>query len=323
MTDKAVLGVEADIGGTHARFAVAEMADGRLTLGRPKVLQTRDYPSLQEAFAAYAADLGERPRRAAFAVAGPVGQDDFKLTNSSWHFRQSTLKDDLQLDGVWLVNDFAAIAHAVPHCAADDFQALGEVAFRLPGQGAISIVGPGTGLGVGLLVRHRHQDVVVPTEGGHAGFAPPDSDGLALLQSLLKQMPRVSAERVLCGDGLALVYKAVAAQPEASTPPDPIALWDAAIAGRDELAARALDRWLVLLGMFAGDVALTQGAGAVVMAGGILPRLGAARVAAPFLAGFCSKGRFTAAMKALPVAILATGQPGLMGAAALLKSHSV
>ena len=321
MTDKAVLGVVADIGGTHARFAVAETANGQLTLASPKVLLTKDYASLQEAFAAYAAGLAAPPRRAAFAVAGPVGQDAFKLTNSSWHFRQSTLKDDLQLDGAWLVNDFAAIAHAIPHCPPADFQVLSEAAFDLPRQGAISVVGPGTGLGVGLLVRRRDEDVVVPTEGGHAGFAPPDGDGLVLLQSLLNQMPRVSAERVLCGDGLTLIYKALSAQPDEAR--DPIALWDAAIAGQDALAAKALDRWLVLLGMFAGDVALVQGAGAVVMAGGILPRLGAGRVTPSFMAGFCSKGRFTAAMKALPVAILATGQPGLMGAAALLKSHSI
>jgi glucokinase len=321
MTDKAVLGVVADIGGTHARFAVAETAeDGRLTLAAPKVLLTRDYPSLQAAFAAYAAGLPAPPRRAAFAVAGPVGQDAFKLTNSSWHFRRSTLKDDLQLEGAWLVNDFAAIAHAIPHCAPGDFQTLGEAGFSLPELGAVSVVGPGTGLGVGLLVRRHGEDVVVPTEGGHAGFAPPDSDGLAMLQSLLKGMPRVSAERVLCGDGLVLVYKALTAQTDAR---DSIALWDAVIAGKDDLAAKALDRWLYLLGMFAGDVALTQGAGAVVMAGGILPRLGAARVTTSFIAGFCNKGRFAAAMTALPVAILAAGQPGLMGAAALLKSHSI
>jgi glucokinase len=250
-----------------------------------------------------------------------VGQDEFKLTNSSWHFRQSILKDVLHLDGAWLVNDFAAIAHAIPHCTPDDFQSLGEVAFVLPDQGAVSVVGPGTGLGVGLLVRRRDEDVVVPAEGGHAGFAPPDSDGLAMLQGLLKQMPRVSAERVLCGDGLALIYRAE--NPEMVNAPDPIALWEAAIAGKDDLATRALDRWLMLLGMFAGDVALVQGASAVVMAGGILPRLGAGRIAGAFMAGFCNKGRFAAAMKALPVAILGAGQPGLMGAAALLKSRSV
>ena len=322
MTDKAVLGVVADIGGTHARFAIAQMAeDGRLALGNPKVLLTKDYPSLQQAFAAYAAGLAAPPRRAAFAVAGPVGQDEFKLTNSNWHFRQSTLKDALQLDGAWLVNDFAAIAHAIPHCPASDFEALSDAAFVLPGQGAISVVGPGTGLGVGLLVRRQDEDVVVPTEGGHAGFAPPDNDALVMLQSLSKQMPRVSAERVLCGDGLALVYEALS--PQAGGVRDPIALWDMAITGKDVPATKALDRWLALLGMFAGDVALTQGAGAVVMAGGILPRLGAERVATSFMAGFCNKGRFTAAMKALPVAILAAGQPGLMGAAALLKSHSL
>ena len=305
----AVLGVVADIGGTHARFATAILSGERLELRDLDVLHTGDFPSLETAFAAYATDHHPSPRRAAFAIAAPLGQDDVKLTNNDWRFRQSLLKDSLGIEAAYFVNDFAAIAHAVPHCPESDFRSLTQTAFVLPRQGSISIVGPGTGLGVGLLIRQGERDMVVPSEGGHIGFAPPDAAGIEMLRALLEQQPRISAERILCGDGLVHVYDMIATG-KGTAAPEPIALWDAAINGNDPLANAARDRWLYLLGMFAGDIALAHGGQAVVLAGGILPRLGARLTAEVFLSGFCNKGRFAAAMAKLPVALLCAAQPG-------------
>ncbi len=317
MNPDRILGLVADIGGTHARFALARSDDdGPLSLDALKVLQTGDFPSLDAAVGAYCAGLKSPPRRAAFAVAGPLAADEVKLTNSAWQFRQSTLKDVLGLDAVCLINDFAAIAHALPHCASGDFQSLTGTPFVLPRKGVVSIVGPGTGLGVGLLLRRPGEDIVLPSEGGHIGFAPPDQAGIALLQDQLARQPRLSAERVLCGDGLALVYQAMGGKPGA----DVIALWDTAIAGREALALQALDRWLYLLGAFSGDIALAHWAQGLVIAGGILPRLEARLDSGAFLRGLRNKGRFSSAMTALPVALLTAAQPGLLGAGAVLKA---
>jgi glucokinase len=317
MTPDRVLGLVADIGGTHARFAIARSDDaGRLSLDDLKILHTGGFPSLDAAVAAYCAGLKSPPRRAAFAVAGPLAADEVKLTNSAWHFRQSTLKDVLGFDAVCLINDFAAIAHALPHCPSTGLRSLTGAGFALPQKGVVSIVGPGTGLGVGLLLRRSGEDIVLPSEGGHIGFAPPDEAGIALLHDQLARQPRLSAERVLCGDGLALVYEAMGAKAGA----DPVALWETAMAGGEAQTSQALDRWLYLLGMFSGDIALAHGAAGLVMAGGILPRLGDRLDSGAFLRGLRNKGRFSAAMAALPVALLTVPQPGLLGAGAVLKA---
>jgi glucokinase len=317
MADKSALGIVADIGGTHARFALAGLTPGgTLELTHCHTFPTADFPSLEEAVSAYRGKVAVPPR-AAFAVAAPLSADEVKLTNSAWRFRQSELKQSLDLEQLVLINDFAAIGHALPYCSAQDFQSLnGAGAFALPQSGAISIVGPGTGLGVGLLLRQPGADSVVPSEGGHIGFAPPDPDAFRMLEALWQVHGRVSAERLLCGDGLIHFHEALGGKPAKA-----VALWQAAIKGEDPIATAAMERWLYILGMYAGDIALVHGAAGVVMAGGILPRLGPSLRADIFMAAFCDKGRFSQGMARLPVAMLCNGQPGLLGAAAVLKAE--
>lgn len=312
--------VVADIGGTHARFALARIADGGVAaLGPSTVMTAAGYASFETAWATFAAIVGRAlPTAAAIAVACPVGGDVLKLTNNPWRIRPAQLAAALGVDSLTLVNDFAAVAHAVAHAGEADLIPLCGPAGPLAAEGVVSIVGPGTGLGVAALVRDGDGYRVVATEGGHSAFAPLDAVEDALLARLRARFGRVSVERVVAGPALADWYAMLAAAEGRAA--EPIALptlWAAALAGDDRLAAAALDRFCLCLGAVAGDIALAQGGFAgVVIAGGIGLRLTHQLPASGFRERFVAKGRFAYLMAAIPVRILAHPQPGLFGAAA-------
>jgi glucokinase len=311
--------VVADIGGTNARFAIAELDGDRvITLSHQIVLKTAEYADLASAWRAFAAQLGEPPPRAAgVAIAGPVVGETLTLTNTNWVIRPAELKQALELDRLALVNDFAAVAHAVAHLGEDQLRTICGPERALPGEGVISVVGPGTGLGAALLVRNGGRYGVIATESGHAGFAPGDDVDDAILARLRARLGRVSVERVVSGPGLVAIYNALAERQGA--PPfagDDRALWSAALAGEAGLAAAALERFCLCLGAAAGDVALAHGARGVAIAGGLGLRLADVLPRSRFVEGFVAKGRFEQHMAAMPVKLVLHEQPGLLGAAA-------
>lgn len=313
--------VAADIGGTHARFALARLdADGRVTdLGEPLVLRCADHASLEMAWEAFAAHVGQPlPRAAAIAVAGPVVGEELKLTNNPWVIRPALVNQTLGVDAHVLVNDFEAVAHAVGASGPDQFRHLCGPDRPLPDTGIISVLGPGTGLGVGLLVKRGGDDwQVLPTEGSHGDFAPTDAIEDAILRHLRHRFGRVSAERVISGPGLADIHAALAALQGRAVPPmDDKALWALAMSGTDSLATAALDRFCAALGGFAGNMALAHGAGAVVIGGGLGARLADHLPRSGFAGRFVAKGRFETLMRSLPVKLITHPQPGLFGAAA-------
>lgn len=311
--------VAADIGGTHARFALAEIADGRVVdLGREVVLKTAEHASLQTAWEAFAADIGRPlPRAAGIAVACPIQGDALQLTNNPWSIRLSLIGDTLGLDRFSVVNDFAAVAHAVARVRPDHLRHLCGPDVPLPTEGIISVVGPGTGLGVAALFRTPAGYHVLPTEGGHVDFAPLDSLEDAMLHQLRQRYRRVSVERVVAGPGLGEIYRALAAvEGRAVELHDDRALWSAALAGEDSLAIAALDRFCLSLGAVVGDIALAQGAAGVVIAGGLGLRLADHLPRSGFGQRFSAKGRFEAMMSSIPVKVITHPQPGLFGAAA-------
>jgi glucokinase len=320
--------VAMDIGGTHARFAIATLAPGTAPhLSPPVTLPTADYPGLAAAFADFATRAGRPlPRRAALAVACPVDGDRLQLTNNPWVLHRTTLAAELGFDELCILNDFAAIGHAVPQLAPADLVPLCGPATGLPPAGTISIVGPGTGLGVGLLVRApiagAAQDIVVPTEGGHIDFAPCDDFEDRLLARLRHHHGRVSIERVCAGPGLAAIHAALAEAAGKAVPPrDDRQLWQAAIDSTDPLAAAALQRFCAALGTAAGNIALAHLAGAVVLAGGIPPRILPQLRASDFGARFRAKGRYEALMATTPVYVCVHPDPGLFGAAAAFAAR--
>ena len=311
--------VAADIGGTHARFAIAEI-DGDKVVGlRSEVtLKAGDYASLQTAWEAFGVEIGRPlPRAAAIAIAGPVTGEVLKMANNPWVIRPALINEKLGVDDYTLCNDFAAVAHAVAAVGPESLRHLCGPEQPLPDDGVISIVGPGTGLGVAQLVRREGGYEVVPTEGGHMDFAPLDSIEDAVLARLRARFRRVSVERVVSGPGLVSIHEALSAlEGRALEQTDDKALWTAGLAGTDSLAAAAVDRFCLSLGAVTGDLALAQGAVAVVIAGGLGLRIADHLPRSGFGTRFVAKGRFEGRMAAMPVKLLTYPQPGLYGAAA-------
>lgn len=308
--------VAVDIGGTHARFAIAAVKGGRvIRLDDPVTLKTSDYASLEAAWDAFAGSYSGAPRAAAIAVASPVDDSVIRLTNNSWTIQPATLADRLGVDQLMLLNDFGAVGHAVAQCGPEHLLHVSGPDASLPERGIITVCGPGTGLGVAQLLRTDIGYRVIATEGGHIDFAPLDVFEDRLLQTLRNTHTRVSVERVCSGPGIVAIHD-VLAKGQTITHRDDKAIWTAALAGGDRLATTALDRFLLTLGSVAGDLALAQGAQGVVLAGGLGLRLKDHFAQSGFAERFVAKGRFRQRMAQLPVKLITHPQPGLFGAAA-------
>jgi glucokinase len=311
--------VAADIGGSHARFALANVEGGQVTsLGEAVTFKTVEHTSLQTAWETFSEQLGRAlPRAAAIAVACPIAGEMLKLTNNPWIIRPAMIGERLGVDRVTLVNDFGAVGHAVVRVGREHLSHLCGPDVPLPEQGVISIVGPGSGLGVAHVLRREGRNHVIECEGGHIDFAPLDGIEDMILARLRKRYRRVSAERVVSGVGLANIYEGLAAiEGRAVETLDNRTLWTTALAGDDSLAVAALDRFCLALGSIAGDIALVHGANAVVIAGGLGLRIAHLLPSSGFAGRFAAKGRFESRMASIPVKVITHPQPGLFGAAA-------
>ncbi|KUR77997.1 glucokinase [Novosphingobium sp. Fuku2-ISO-50] len=311
--------VAVDIGGTHARFAIAEVAGGKVVaLGEAVTLKTADHASFQLAWHEFQRlSGGKLPNAAAIAVAGPVGGDIIRFTNNPWIIRPALIPEKLGAERYVVVNDFAAVAHSVAQADDAHFIHVCGPDEPLPSAGAISVVGPGTGLGVALLLRHAHGYHVQPTEGGHIDYGPLDRIEDQILARLRHRHRRVSVERVVAGPGIVDIYETLAGiENHPITQRDDKALWAAGMDGSDPLAAAAVDRFCLSLGSVAGDLALAHGAKALVLAGGLGYRIRDTLVTSGFADRFRAKGRFEGLMAAMPVKLITHPQPGLFGAAA-------
>lgn len=319
--------VTVDIGGTHARFAIASISDnGTISLGEPETLHTADHASFQTAWEDFRGRCGgSLPKAAAMAIAGPVGGDVIRFTNNPWIIRPALAQEKLGVDQLTIVNDFEAVAHAVARADKDQFLHLAGPDVPLTQDGTISVLGPGTGLGVAHLWRGAGSYRVQATEGGHIDFAPLDSIEDAIVGRLRKRHNRVSVERVVAGPAISDIYQTLAAMERKAVPElDDIAIWTKGVSGEDSLAAAAVDRFCLSLGSVAGDIALAQGGfGGVVIAGGLGYRIRETLLTSGFAERFKAKGRFESLMASIPVKLIIHPQPGLFGAAAAFyKDHS-
>lgn len=323
----AALDLIADIGGTNARFALTDASDPTRPLLAQQVLPCADFASLQHAAQTYLAQVGARPGRAAIAVACPVTGDAIRLTNRAWSFSQSELRAALQLRSLKVLNDFGAVAQAVPALGPEDRRTLhGDPAGPL--LGPVSVLGPGTGFGVALLVGSATRGwLEVETEGGHVTFAPIGDEEARISRWLSARYGRTSTERLLCGTGLAHIEAVLALGDEAprldaldGALRDPAEIVSAALAGTDLSARRALARFCAVLGSVAGDAALIHGARTVMIAGGIVPRFIPFVQTSAFRERFLAKGRFAAHLEGVSVHVITHPQPGLLGAAVALSA---
>ncbi len=318
--------VSVDIGGTHARFAIATIADdGTITLGEPETIHTEDHASFQTAWEDFRERMGgSLPPRVSMAIAGPVGGEVIRFTNNPWIIRPALIGEKLGCDTYSVVNDFEAVAHAVARVSEDEFIHLTGPDEPLAPTGRLSVLGPGTGLGVAHLYREADGTYrVSATEGGHIDFAPLDSIEDAILARLRKRHTRVSIERVVSGPAITDIYQTLAAmEGKAVAEEDDIDIWKRGLEGSDSLAAAAVDRFCLSLGSVAGDIALAQGGfGGVVIAGGLGYRIRHTLLKSGFAERFRSKGRFQSLMASIPVKLITHPQPGLFGAAAAYASE--
>jgi glucokinase len=307
-----------DIGGTNARFALQRTPHA--TISDICTLSCADHAGPLEAIHSYLRQIDTpAPRCAAIGVANPITGDFLKLTNNTWAFSVETLRKELQLEVLYFLNDFKALALSLPHLKGDDILQIGG-GCAVEGA-AIGVIGPGTGLGVSGLLRNLDGSAVaVEGEGGHVSLCPAADEEMAVTQHLIHTFGHVSAERVLSGPGLITLYQALGAvRGQMPRPLGSAEITQAAVRASDALCADTLAMFCALLGSVAGNLALTLGArGGVFIGGGIVPRIPDYLKSSPFRSRFEAKGRFTEWLEKIPTQLITAENPALKGAAAAL-----
>jgi len=308
-----------DIGATNARFGLVSPG-GKLLHWQSYACE--QYPTIDDALARY---LGERaglpmPRQAAIAVASPVTGDWVAMTNHPWRFSIAALKARFGFDRLEVINDFTALALALPRLGPDDRMTVGGGA-SVPGV-PLAVLGPGSGLGVSGLVPCGSGWVALTGEGGHATMAPATDRESAVLDRMRRHFDHVSAERVLSGPGLVNLYNALS---EINGVPSlgytPAQITDLAMRGEDPVCAETTTMFCAMLGTMAANLALILGArGGVYIGGGIVPRLGRFFADSPFRARFQAMGRFESYLAAIPSHVVTHHLPAFLGCASVLAS---
>lgn len=321
MWDRTVL--VGDVGGTNARFALAHRIEGRVVLEHHDTFPASRFPTFLEGVQAFIDGCEVKPTAGVIAVAGPVTEGQIDLTNSPWRVSEAEL-ETLGLTPARLINDFEAQAWGAPIVPADQLASLGGPAEGDP-HAAVAVLGPGTGFGVAALARDgRGREVAMPSEGGHACFAPDDAVEDEVLRILRRRYDRVSIERLICGPGLLNLHRALAEiDGRESHIDDPAEITATALAEPNSPCGATLARFCAILGGVAGDIALITGArGGVFIAGGIAPRILPFLKASPFRERFESKGRFTDYMRAIPTHVVLHKHAALLGAARVAFSET-
>jgi glucokinase len=308
-----------DIGATNARFGLVP-PDGAIL--HSSTFACADFAEIGDAVEAY---LGQRgalpmPRVGALAIAAAVTGDRIVMTNHPWSFSVTALRDRLGFEKLIAINDFTAVALALPRLSAKDRTQVGGSA---PVKGKpIAVLGPGSGLGASGLAPAGTGWAALTAEGGHATMAPANDRESAVLDVMRRHFDHVSAERVLSGPGLVNLYNTLAALDRVPAAPYTAAqITDPDIGARDRLCREATDMFCAMLGTVAGNLVLSLGAqGGVYIAGGIVPRLGERFVQSGFRQRFEAKGRMQPYLAAVPAYVVTHRLPAFLGCAAALAA---
>ena len=312
----------ADIGGTFARFAL-EVAPH--VFEQTESLRCEDFADFHAAITAYLAGLKgvahSDIKQAAVAIANPVAGDQVRMTNYHWQFSIEQMRQRLNFDNLVVVNDFTALAMAVPTLTSQQRRQFGG-GTAIP-RSMVGLIGAGTGLGVSGLIPADDGWIALGTEGGHTSFSPHDEREIAILQYAWRTYKHVSFERLLSGSGIELIFRALtdrAGLPERTL--DAPEITRLALAGSDPLCKETIDVFCAILGTAAANLAVSQGAfGGIYIGGGIVPRLGLYFDQSPFRERFEDKGRFTDYMKGIPTFVITATNATLLGAAVILSSQ--
>lgn len=320
----------ADIGGTNARFGLVEFDDANAstsinyTADRQITLRCANYPDMETMVRAACTEFDIAiPAHACLAIAGPVADGCVDVTNLSWHFSIEELRTNLGLTTLHVINDFSAFAYAVPFLKADEIVTLYDSGKSDP-KAPIVVMGPGTGFGMAALLPSHDGWAIIPTEGGHASFAPTNEKELAIKSLLLKNSKHVSVENILSGGGLVTLYKSLAAL-KGETPKDlsPADVSTLGLANEDALCREAVLTFLDVLGEVAGDKAVSLGAkGGVVIGGGVTPKLRTLLDASNFLERYKNKGPMANYVSDISIRLIVNDRAALVGSAAWLIHHT-
>ena len=320
MTDWYLIG---DIGGTNARFAItAPGSSDYRDIASYEVANVPDFglvlDQLMRDITAKGLATGT-PSAICLAVAGPPHVESISFTNSSWRFSLELLRERTGAPRIEIINDFCAVARAIPALSPSDLEQIGE-GHNQPNTPAVAL-GPGTGTGVAALAHSASgEPVVITGEGGHVDFAPVTDVEVEIHKRLRARYGRVSIERLLCGVGIVNIYQALADYRHQAAPlMHPGDIGTAASSGEDPLAREAMAMFFAVLGASAGNLALTFGArGGVYIAGGIAPRYIELMRLSDFRARFLAKGRFADYLSGIPTFVVTHPGIGLLGAAMTL-----
>ena len=306
-----------DIGGTNARFAIA---DNKVPgFSDAITLRCEDYESAEVAIKHYLETIDAKPPKViCLAAAGPIIDGRVRFTNNHWVTSAEDLSAEFAITPVRLLNDFEAIACSIPFLSKDDCLPIGlpppkslEIDHYM-----LAILGPGTGLGAAGLRKHGRLFIPIAGEASHSGFAPETQVQLQILTALRERFDRVSNERLLSGPGLENIHWALMRiHGEKRAHLKPAEIFDAASDDSDPLAAEAVQMFFEILGQVAGDLALTLGAeDGIFIAGGIVRRYPELICDSRFRMGFESKGRHRSIMERIPTQLIMHKEPGLLGA---------
>jgi glucokinase len=301
MTTLALVG---DIGGTNSRFGLVE--PGSFDVKNVQAMKNDDFASLEAAISAYVQSSGvERVSAAAIAVAAPVDRDVITLTNREWTFSAQSLGQAARADRMRLLNDYEALALALPHLGADDIVKI--------------VMGPGTGLGMAALVPLSGAKwLPVPCEPGHISLPVETQQEFDWREKMKVGDETFTSEDAVTGGGLHRLYKVIAPHGGLATPED---IMMAALGGADSDAARTLDQFIIWLARVCGDAVMTlQARGGLYLAGGIAPSIIGRLKRGPFRSIFEAKGKLAYVMKPIPVYVIIDRFPAFKGCAASLQS---
>src|SRR3954471_13332640 len=314
-----------DIGGTNARFGL--IAPGGALL-RMNTYASDDFTTIDDAIRTFLDTTGDLPRPllGALSIAAAITGDQIRMTNHPWNFSVTGLRDRLGFERLVAINDFTAVAMAVPLLAEADRMPVGGGAPH-PGC-AIGVIGPGSGLGASGLVPMGPETspewVALSGEGGHATMAPATQRESAILDLMRGRFDHVSAERCLSGPGLVNLYNGLAALDGVPAAPyTPAQITDPEIGAQDRLCHEATEMFCAMLGTVSGNLALTLGAqGGVYIAGGIVPRLGSRLAESAFRERLEAKGRMRPYLASIPTYVITHPLPAFLGCAAELAKHA-
>lgn len=313
-----------DVGGTHVRFAMADPTSRECH--QQKTLRCAHFDSLAHAIETYLSECAmPRPQHACLAVAAPVTGHAVVFTNSPWQFHMDRLQRSLGLKSLMVINDFTALACALPHLSTGDTKILGAASLQVDPHQPMAVLGPGTGLGVAALIPDPHSNRHIPlaTQGGHIHFAPADAFEQALLAELRCRLGRVSAEDLLSGRGLCALHAGMIKLGDIHGKPAKTSEeLTAAMAKGDLGAIRCIDRFCAILGSLAGDLALAYGArGGVFIGGGLVTHFLDRLMNADFRQRFDDKGAMRPYVAAIATRVITAKTPALTGAVAYWQAH--